>query len=194
MDKMAVTITENSINPSTLSGKYDRILSLCETGKKSGVYTQIRCPCNRNHKHADKAKSASLGLHANGISFKCFAGCQTDDFLKALKLTYRDLYPDNERLPERISTYYKLDRTVDHEKVKFRNADGSKDFKQRTFDDKGNIIWKATGGIPYAYQFLPDAIKADRTILYGEGEKDVDTMRLLGYEATTMGGASDWKA
>lgn len=180
----------------TLSQKYDRILSLCETGKKSGVYTQIRCPCNANHKHSDKAKSASLGLHSNGISFKCFAGCQTDDFLQSLGLTYRDMFPDSERTPSNIYTYHNADGSYHHDKVKYRDpATGKKDFRQRTIDDQGNIVGETASlsKIPFGMPRLLQAIRDNKVVVYTEGEKDALTARLLGYESTTMGGASDWK-
>jgi hypothetical protein len=179
----------------TLTQKYDRILTLCATGKKSGVYTQIKCPNSANHKHGDNSLSASLGLHPEGISFKCFTGCQTDDFLKSLGLTYRDLYPDSDRVPSNIYTYHNPDGSYHHDKVKYTLPDGKKTFSQRTIDDKGNFILetKTLDKIPFNYPQLVSAIKEEKIILYCEGEKDCLTAHLLGYEATTMGGAGDWK-
>jgi hypothetical protein len=177
----------------SLSQKYERILSLCDVGKRHGAYTQIRCPIASAHKHDDKEKSASLGLHSNGISFKCFAGCQTDDFLKALNLTYKDLFPDDERIPTNIYTYHNADGSYHHDKVKYRDKSGKKTFKQRTIDEDGNISYTAQVGIPFAYPQLIEAIKQGKLNLVVEGEKDALTAKILGYEATTMGGASDWK-
>jgi hypothetical protein len=177
----------------SLTSKYERILSMCDVGKRHGAYTQIRCPIKSAHKHDDQEKSASLGLHSNGISFKCFAGCQTDDFLKELGLTYKDLFSDDERVPTNIYTYHNADGTYHHDKVKYRNSDGKKTFKQRTIDDNGNISYTAQVGIPYALPRLIEAIKSGKVVLQVEGEKDAETAKILGYEATTMGGASDWK-
>jgi hypothetical protein len=177
----------------SLSLKYERILNMCEVGKRHGGYTQIACPCKDNHKHGDKEKSASLGLHSNGISFKCFAGCQTDTFLDTLGLTYKDLFPDDERTPTNIYSYHNADGSLHHDKVKYRDGNGKKTFKQRTIDENGVVTWAASVGIPYAYPQLIDAIKSSKIICYTEGEKDAETGRILGFEATTMGGASDWK-
>jgi len=177
----------------SLSQKYERILSMCEVGKKHGCYTQIACPNTANHKHGDKEKSASLGLHSNSISFKCFTGCQTDDFLKVLGLTYKDMFPDDERIPSNIYTYHNSDGSYHHDKVKYRNPDGKKTFKQRTIDEDGNISYTASVGIPYRYPQLLEAIKNGKIAVVVEGEKDANTAAILGYEATTMGGASDWK-
>lgn len=185
---MIATVSES------LSQKYSRILSMCEHSLKSdGVYTQIRCPVSGAHKHDDKSKSASLGLHPDGISFKCFAGCQTDDFLKALGLTYNDLFPDKDKTPSSIYTYHNLDGSYHHDKLKYKDSAGAKTFRQRTIDAKGNVSWTAESGMPFRYPQLMDAIRNDKIILYTEGEKDCLTARLLGYESTTMGGASDWK-
>ena len=177
----------------SLSQKYERILSLCDVGKKHGAYTQIRCPIKSAHKHDDKEKSASLGLHDNGISFKCFTGCQTDDFLKALGLVYKDLFPDDERTPTNIYTYHNADGSYHHDKVKYRDSSGKKTFKQRTIDENGNIVWSAQVGIPYRFPELIQNIKEGKITLQVEGEKDCETAKVLGYFATTMGGASDWK-
>jgi len=177
----------------SLSQKYDRILSLCEVGKHHGCYTQIACPCKENHKHGDKEKSASLGLHSNGISFKCFAGCQTDDFIKVLGLTYKDLFPDNERIPTNIYTYYNQDGSYHHDKIKYRKPDGKKDFRQRTIDENGNVTWTAISGLPFNVSDLIEGVKQGKVILKTEGEKDALTGKLLGYVSTTFGGASDWK-
>ena len=177
----------------SLSQKYERILSLCDVGKRHGCYTQIRCPVSANHKHEDKEKSASLGLHSNGISFKCFAGCQTDDFLKVLGLTYRDFFADDDRTPSNIYTYHNADGTYHHDKVKYRRPNGKKDFVQRTIDENGKILWSAQGGIPYHYPDLKDTIQSGKLVLYCEGEKDCETAKILGYYATTFGGSSEWK-
>jgi hypothetical protein len=177
----------------SLGQKYERILSLCETGKRYGAFTQMSCPCSGNHKHGDKEKSASLGLHSNGISFKCFAGCQTEDFLKALGLTFKDLFEDSERTPTNIYTYRNADGSYHHDKVKYRKPDGKKDFRQRTIGEDGKVVWTAAGGVPFDYPELIEGIKQGNIVLYVEGEKDALTGKLLGYVSTTMGGASDWK-
>lgn len=177
----------------SISQKYERILSMVEVGKRHGAFTQISCPCKDNHKHGDKEKSASLGLHSNGISFKCFAGCQTDDFIKVLGLTYKDLFPDSERIPSNIYTYYNQDGSYHHDKLKYRKPDGKKDFRQRTIDENGNVVWKAESGLPFNVSDLIEGVKQGKLILKTEGEKDALTGKLLGFVSTTFGGASDWK-
>ena len=179
----------------SLSQKYERILSMLEVGKRHGAFTQISCPIKAAHKHEDAGMSASLGLHSNGISFKCFTGCQTDDFLQALNLTYKDLFPDNGNIPTNIYTYHNADGSYHHDKIKYPRdpVTGKKNFRQRTIDDVGNVKWSAESGVPFGYPKLIDAIKNGKIVVYTEGEKDAETAWVLGYEATTMGGASDWK-
>lgn len=79
-----------------------------------------------------------------------------------------------------------------------------KDFRQRrparADDDTGKVrggwVWNLDGVLPVPYQ-LPELITAvatGKTIYIPEGEKDADSLRTLGFAATTNpGGAKKWK-
>lgn len=59
--------------------------------RRSGANWITRCPA-----HADRRPSLSLRqTDAEVVLLHCFAGCATDDVLRALGLEYRDLYPDS---------------------------------------------------------------------------------------------------
>jgi hypothetical protein len=67
-----------------------------------------------------------------------------------------------------------------------------KDFKQRRPDGKGGWIWKLDGARRVPYR-LSDVLSAQR-VFVPEGEKDVETLRASGLEATTnSGGAGKWR-
>lgn len=67
-----------------------------------------------------------------------------------------------------------------------------KDFRQRQPDGKGGWTWTLKGVEPVLYR-LPEIQKADEILLV-EGEKDVDNLVSLGFQATTSPmGAKKWK-
>lgn len=87
----------------------------------------------------------------------------------------------------------------------YKNLDGStlfevcryepKTFRQRIPDGHGNYTWSLKGIEPVLYR-LPEIMEAKKTepIIVTEGEKDVDNLVKLGYQATTcaMGGGK-WR-
>lgn len=156
--------------------------------KDKGDRFQAYCPA-----HEDKNASLSVKLTSEKALIFCHAGCKVDAILKAAGLTYADLFT-NSHTPTNIYQYRNLDGSLSHEKLKFRTPNG-KTFTQRHITESGEIIDNLEGvkKIPYNYPEVVKAISQGAPILYCEGEKDADTARLLGYTATTMGGASDWK-
>ncbi len=122
----------------------------------------------------------------------CFAGCKIDDILKSAKLTFADLFPD--KPPVAIYQYRNEDGGFAYEKLKYRKPDGGKTFIQRRLaNDSITYDLKNVRRVPYNYPTVLQAIKQEATVLFVEGEKDAETARILGFVATTMGGASDWK-
>ncbi len=71
-----------------------------------------------------------------------------------------------------------------------------KDFRQRVPDGNGGWTWKLGKCRRVLYR-LPDLVKAvaaEQTILFVEGEKDVETLTKLKFAATTnAGGAGKWR-
>ena len=70
-----------------------------------------------------------------------------------------------------------------------------KDFRQRRPDGNGNWIWNLEGVARVLYR-LPELLGADpaRPVYIPEGEKDVETLRVLGFVATcNPGGSGKWE-
>jgi antitoxin (DNA-binding transcriptional repressor) of toxin-antitoxin stability system len=79
--------------------------------------------------------------------------------------------------------------------VRSRQSDGDKTFSQRQPDGKGDWIRNTKGvrRVPYRLPELLTAVRAGRTILIPEGEKDVDRLIALGHAATCNPmGAKKW--
>jgi len=168
---------------------YESFLSHFRIEKRKGDRVQAHCTG-----HEDKHGSLSIALVDSKILVYCHAGCSVDSILNGAGLTTKDLFLNGDRPAESIYQYRNSDNSLAYEKVKYRNTDGSKEFKQRRLD--GNQLAYNLDGvkrIPYNYPSLSQAIINNENILYLEGEKDCETARLLGYTATTMGGAGDWK-
>ena len=97
-------------------------------------------------------------------------------------------------MPDKIVAIYQyrdLSGAVVHETVRFK----PKSFTQRRPDGKGGYIYSLKGIEPVLYR-LPEimAAKATKPILLGEGEKDVNNLVKMGYEATTSPmGAGKWR-
>lgn len=169
--------------------KFEEFLAHFKIDKSQGNTVQAHCPA-----HDDKKGSLSITLAGDKILVFCHAGCSVESILKAANLTFADLFLNNERKPENIYQYRNQDGSLAYEKVKYRNSDGSKEFKQRRLTgNKLSYNLDGVNRIPYNYPVVYEAIIKKETIVYFEGEKDCETAKLLGYTATTMGGASDWK-
>lgn len=69
----------------------NEFLSHFEKVRKMGTGWQTNCPA-----HEDRTPSLSIGVADDGrILVKCHAGCRTEDVLAAVRLTMRDLMPDD---------------------------------------------------------------------------------------------------
>jgi hypothetical protein len=143
--------------------------------------------------HGDRDPSLSLSLrNASGIwrvLVHCHGGCSQEAVIEALR--DRQLWPpasthkNGATAPKR-----KIARTYD-----YRDARGAlafqvvryepKDFRQRRPDGNGAWIWNTDGVKPILYR-LPELLAAPKSepVYVVEGEKDVETARMLGLCAT----------
>ncbi len=202
----------------------------------------VQCPC-----HDDKTASLSIGMGDKGIVLHCFSDCKTDDILRKVGVTWRDLCTDEvqrewqtahpagavknaaegaeihqtrsgnhhetaekdscrpqpaqnrgdicpkDAPPETITAMYE-----------YTDADGAPLLRAYRTDKKsfptihcdgGKWFW-GDGGRHNVLYHLPEVVKAvqdGKKVLIVEGEKDVETLRTLGYAATTnKGGAGKW--
>jgi len=172
------------------------ILSKLEKVKRSGKGYTARCPAHDDH-HA----SLSIREVEDGkVLLKCHAICSLEAILKALGLEKRDLFVNQPDQPQtsNSSKYVAIyDYHDEQGKLLFqvcRTKD--KQFPQRRPDGKGGWIWSLEG-VPKVLYRLPKilaAVKAGGLILTCEGEKDVNNLVKLSFEATcNPGGAIKWE-
>lgn len=166
--------------------KLDNTLSKFKVSKKTGNRYQAFCPA-----HKDENASLSILVDEDRILLHCHAGCSIDEVMKASGITYDDLFKDSP--PVKIYQYRNEDGTLNHEKLRYQTAKG-KTFRQRRVDN-GHIVENLDGvtRVPYNLPELVKAVKAGNPVIIVEGEKDSDTAWNLGFTATTLGGASDWR-
>ena len=99
---------------------------------------------------------------------------------------------DSRHTPPRIVATY--DYTEESGKVLYQCVRYEpKTFRQRQPDGKGGWKWDLDGVTRVLYR-LPEVLLA-QSVIVSEGEKDVETLRKLGFTATTnVGGAGKWLA
>jgi len=167
------------------------------------------CPC-----HSDKRNSLSVTQKGDKILMKCFAGCNYSDILSSVGLSPVDIGVKKKTYEWKNRMAYGLNKNggdyIFKREYKYTNANGGylyskvrfesesggkKEIRYATIDDMGDTYkYIEVKNIKTLYK-LPELLKtaADVPVYYCEGEKDVDTMRSLGFAATTAGGASDWR-
>ncbi len=176
----------------------------------AGGYT-AQCP-----NHDDKQNSLSITSKDGKILLNCFTGCETEDILTSMGLTYSDLHegPKQHKDPEwrtgdkrpviDVKTLHKkengdieypypdADGTVRLKKV--RQA-GKKDFIWKHRNSNGNGSSGAGENKARLYNLHEIArTKENDIIVLVEGEKDADSMTNLGFVATTApnGAGTRW--
>lgn len=168
---------------------YEQILSHFVVEKRHGDTAQVKCTG-----HDDRKGSLSIDLKDGKVVMFCHAGCLIDTVLTNADLKISDLFLNGTRNPESLYQYHNTDGSLAYEKEKYRNADGSKDFKYRHVTPEGTLSYtKGDSRILYRILQFKEALNKGDLIVYPEGEKDCNTAVALGYTSTTMGGVSDWK-
>lgn len=159
-----------------------------EKRKSTGGY-MVLCPA-----HADRNPSLSIDESDSGdLLVRCFAGCDTEDVLRAWGLQMSDLHADSIRPPEPIQFTGKRRLMKTYE---YLDTDGNfvfgvdrmepKGFRQWHLNAKGEKVYNLQGVkvIPYKADKL--AAANGRWINDMEGEKDADGAEELGLIATTL--------
>ena len=177
---------------------------------------QYRCLCPA---HSDKEPSLSITEGKNGkILLNCFAGCTLEQIIDAAGLTMEDISGSQTKEPDflrkmdwnfqknkgnsyrRTAIYDYKSETGEYlySKVRYDSTDPEKkkQLPYRRLDYKAGRYQTGDGDVPHVLFGLPELVKARKqgaeTVFYVEGEKDVLTLRKLGYVATTAGGTKDW--
>lgn len=164
-------------------------------------YTAL-CPA-----HEDNRQSLSVSEKNGKILVNCFADCSMDEIVSAMGLRTRDLFTNKialiaqsngnssvtaakaTRVIEDVYPYTDANGHVLYENVRYR----PKDFRQRRPDGRGGYLYdlKGVDRVPYR---LPELIAAasiqESEIWLTEGEKDADSLCLLGFTASSF---KNWK-
>lgn len=154
------------------------ILSRLQGVKGGHAQWTARCPA-----HDDRQNSLSVGEGEDGrVLLRCHAGCDVDRIAAALGVTKSDLFPDKPRRegrPPVVATYRYLDDNGKLLAEKLRRAD--KSFTWRQPDPRHGWVYNRKG--------VPNRLyvggKLAGAVFVCEGEKDVDTLHRLGYNAAS---------
>ena len=167
----------------------------------SGEYI-AKCPA-----HDDGTASLCIRMGDKGIVCKCQAGCRTEDILGALGLKMKDLFADqrgqSHEKPQKkfVCAYRYTDESgkLLYESCRYIQENGKKTFLLRQPDPEhpGKYLYTKKGVrlVLYNLPSVVQAAKAGQLVIVCEGEKDADTLKGMGYTATTNAmGAGKWHA
>lgn len=143
---------------------------------KRGASYMALCPA-----HADKNPSLAISQGDEGkILLKCHAGCKYEDIIKALgefEVASYDYTDENGKLLYQVARF---------------DTPTGKTFRQR-HPQNGHWVQNIKNVRRVLYH-LKDLLGAEQVVVV-EGEKDAETLRDLGFAATTNAmGAGSWKA
>lgn len=160
---------------------------------------QCMCPA-----HNDGKASLTISEASGKLLLHCHAGCETKDILEAVGLTFNDIgdykppqwkerleFGQNKRI-EAVYDYCAANGKYLYSKVRFEG----KEIRYVTIDRRSDTYKyhkKGDFSVLYNLPALVGAIKDGYPVYIVEGEKDADTLKKLGYTATTAGGVNDWK-
>lgn len=165
----------------------------------------VRCPC-----HNDKKASLSISQGRNNrIILSCHAGCNYKNILSEVGLTEADLFNDGRATQEKnllTKIASRIDRPIEAV-YDYKDANGKylyskirffgKVIRYAVIDKKNDSFTMEKPKGVYSLYNLPAAIKAIKKgypVYITEGEKDVDTLKNLGFTAVTAGSVSDWRS
>jgi 5S rRNA maturation endonuclease (ribonuclease M5) len=146
--------------------------------------------------HEDSEPSLGVTEADGKILLNCYAGCENEEIVKALELTWGDLRTDQEERPnlaepESVFSYQDEQGNELFQALRFPG----KRFRQRHMVAY-EWVWNLDG-VRRVLFHLPEVIEAKYggvTIYVCEGEKDVETLRNAGKTATCNPmGAGSWR-
>lgn len=193
--------------------KLDEFLLRLSGVRKAGKGFKACCPA-----HNDQSPSLSIEWKDGRILVKCFAGCATEDVVRAMGLTMSDLFDDAPPSEERARAKYsgarhssscRSDQQTDWgalvETYDYYDAEGkllhfvertsTKQFPQGRYQNGMKV--RGLGDVRTVLYRLPKLLAArlDQTVYIVEGEKDVHACEAQGLLATcNCGGAGKFRA
>jgi len=143
------------------------------------------------HGNGDRRPSLSIGEGDDGRALVyCHVGCSLEDIVDGLGLEMADLFTDHQ---DRIVVAQYVYTDADGEPVFRVNRTSDKGFFQERYED-GEWKLGLDKNAPRPLYNLVEVNKAP-VVHVVEGEKDVETLRMLDLVGTTfMGGAGKWDA
>ena len=167
---------------------------------RHGRTQKVKCPA---HDDGEASLNVSPGRN-QPVVLHCHAGCETPDILVAAHLGWEAITNPPEQQAETIWTpagnashVYSYTDEAGEELFQVLRVPkgGSKTFRQRHMID-GRWVWNINDVRRVLYR-LPEvkrAIEQGHMVYLVEGEKDVETLRMMGLTATTMPmGAGKWQ-
>lgn len=165
----------------------------------SGTSYQCKCP-----HHDDRKASMTVSEKDGRILIHCHAGCETQDILEDIGLTMEDLVVKPaaadgfggerwQRDLEAVYDYFDACGNYRYSKLRYK---GKRMFNGVVSKGKG-CDFKSVPKDRYLYR-LPELVKhvgenSSEPVYIVEGEKDANTLAMLGLTATTAGGAKQWR-
>jgi Toprim domain len=137
-----------------------------------------RCALAEHHAHGDRTPSLHVSPgDDDNVLLKCFAGCPTEEIVRAVGLQMRDLYYGNgtDREPDVVYPYHDEHGVVIYEVGRWNFGNGRKTFKAGLHDPVTGQWVGGVNGIPRVLFQLPRVLKAKEDgnrIYICEGEKD----------------------
>ena len=167
--------------------------------KRTGQNQYIcKCPA-----HYDDKASLSIAYNPleDKIALHCHAGCDTHDILVEVNKDWANIMPTK---PEEEQKPLKKWQINLEDEYRYTDINGNYLYSKLRYEGKkiryaqivdGEKISDSKGDNSselFNVRAISDAIKNKRTVFYVEGEKDVRTMKELGFVAVTAGGTGDW--
>ncbi len=176
-----------------------QVVAKLSGAKRSQAGFIAKCPA-----HEDERQSLSVGSAGSKVLLNCFAGCPPEKIVEAMGMEWQDLF-EGCAPHDLISQSFRRDGLAFHSPPKakvaavYRYTDESgellyenvrfepKGFSQRRYDERGQITWNLRGvrRVPYHLKELAQTRHGSYVWLC-EGEKDADSLRELGFTATSF--------
>lgn len=174
------------------------VLPKLDNVKKSGAGFIARCPA-----HDDGRASLSVGPGTeHPVVLNCHAGCERDDVLAKLGLTWEQICEPREQRGEwtpygdAVAVYEYFDEQGTLLFQVLRTLDKQFPSRRPDLTTKSGWSWKLgdTRRVPYRLLEVIEAVKAGQTVYVTEGEKDVHALERYGLVGTcNPGGAGKWR-